>query len=283
VFDRVAVLGEATDITVKHLEGGLSNISYLVSADGAQYVVRLAGESGRALGLDRAHERDALERAARAGIAPTVVAFLSPEGHCVSRYMASARSFSVEEFRSEETIHRVALRVRDIHSLDPIDGVFDPYDDIRRRLVITDELGVPRPTRLAALLERIGVSQERLTAREVLPVLCHNDLVRPNFLDDDELRVVDWEYAGMGDPMYDLASIASPLDHNGRELLLGAYFEAVDDRLRSDLDACIELYLCWNIVWSLVQVVHSEIDFDYFEFAESRLDRVFGARRPSSP
>lgn len=282
MIDRVPVLSEAADLDVAPLSGGLSNISYVVSADGEQYVVRLAGASGRALGLDRTQERAALERAAIAGIAPDVVAFLSPEGHCVTRYLAAASSFSVEDFCSEETIRRVALRMRDIHSLDPIDGVFDPYDDIRRRLVITDEGRVPRPTRLAALLERIDASKSRLTA-EVERVLCHNDLVRMNFLDDDSLWVVDWEYAGMGDRMYDLASIAAPLDHAGRELLLGTYFEIVDDQIRSDLEDHIDLYLCWNIVWSLVQVNHSEIDFDYLEFAEARLDRVFGARRSPSP
>jgi len=283
VIDRVSVMREATDLVVAPLVGGLSNISYLVSADGAKYVVRLAGESGRVLGLDRTQEQAALKRAATAGIAPNVVAFLSPEGHCVTRYLTSARSFSVEKFSSDKTIRRVALRMRDIHSLGPIDGIFDPYDDIRRWLVITDGLCVPRPTRLAALLERVGASEGRLTARDADPVLCHNDLVRPNFLDDDPLWVVDWEYAGMGDRMYDLAAIASPLDHNGRELLLGTYFEIVDDRIRSDLHAFIDVYLCWNVVWSLVQVVHSEIDFDYIKFAESRLDRVFGERQSASP
>ncbi len=283
MIDRVSVLSEATDLTVAPLLGGLSNISYVVSADGVQYVVRLAGESGRVLGVDRVQERAALERAATAGIAPKLVTFLSPEGHCVTRYLASARSFSAEEFASEQTIRRVALRIRDIHSLDPIDGVFDPFDDIRRWLVITDELGVSRPTRLAALLRRVGVSQGRLAARGEEPVLCHNDLVYLNFLDDDALWVVDWEYAGMGDRLYDLAAIASPLDYTGRELLLGTYFEMVDDGIRSDLDACIDVYLCWNIVWSLVQSVHSEIDFDYLEFAESRLDRVFGERQSATP
>ncbi len=125
VFDRVPVLKEATDLVVTPLVGGLSNINYLVSSDGVQFVVRLAGESGRVLGVDRGQERAALDRAATAGIAPNVVAFLLPEGHCVTRYLASARLFSVEEFASEDTIRRVALRIRDIHSLDPIDGVFD--------------------------------------------------------------------------------------------------------------------------------------------------------------
>lgn len=283
VINRVAVLREATDLDVAPLVGGLSNISYVVSADGVQFVVRLAGESGRVLGLDRTQERAALTRAANAGIGPNVVAFLSPEGHCVTRYLAAARSFDAEEFASKETIRRVALRTRDIHSLDPIDGTFDPYDDIRRWLVITDELGVPRPTRLAALLKRVGASKGRLMAGEADPVLCHNDLVYMNFLDGDALWVVDWEYAGMGDRMYDLATIASPLDPDGRELLLGTYFELVDDRIRSDLDAQIDLYLCWNIIWSLVQAVHSEIDFDYLEFAEDRLDRAFGERESASP
>ena len=62
---------------------------------------------------------------------------------------------------------------------------------------------------------------------------CHNDLLNANFIDDGRrLRIVDWEYAGMGDVFFDLAnfSINHGLDRDGREALLEAYFGEVEHR-----------------------------------------------------
>ena len=56
---------------------------------------------------------------------------------------------------------------------------------------------------------------------------CHNDLLNANFIDDgSHIRIVDWEYAGMGDVFFDLAnfSINHDLDVDGRAALLTAYF-----------------------------------------------------------
>ena len=49
-------------------------------------------------------------------------------------------------------------------------------------------------------------------------VTCHNDLLAANFIDDGErVWIVDWEYAGMGDPFFDLANFAvnNGLDEDG--------------------------------------------------------------------
>jgi thiamine kinase-like enzyme len=53
----------------------------------------------------------------------------------------------------------------------------------------------------------------RYGAHRPVSRLCHNDLGRGNFIDDGtQLWLIDWEYAGVGDPYYDLAFIA----HNNR-------------------------------------------------------------------
>ena len=95
-------------------------MSYLVVANGAKFVVRVSGVSGETLGIDRTSEADALRRAEAAGIGPEVVAFLLPEGHLITRYLANARTLTLEQFTDPEMIPRVTARLRDIHTLDPI-------------------------------------------------------------------------------------------------------------------------------------------------------------------
>ncbi len=53
--------------------------------------------------------------------------------------------------------------------------------------------------------------------------LCHNDLLNANFLDDGTLRILDWEYAGMGDAFFDLANFSRNHDfHETQDRLAAA-------------------------------------------------------------
>ena len=103
-------------------------------------------------------------------------------------------------------------------------------------------------------------------------VLCHNDSYYLNVLDDGEtLWVIDWEYAGMGDPMYDLAANAFELPATGKDTLLQAYFGETSDDLRATLDDMIAVFLAWNVAWSMVQEHDSDTDYDYLAYAEQLL------------
>ena len=274
VVARVPVLADADELTAAPLVGGLSNANYLVTADGIRYVVRIAGESGPLLGIDRTREEAVARRAARAGIAPEVIAFLHPEGHAVTRYVTSAHPLTFEEFASPTMIPRVADRLRDIHGLDPVDGSFDPYADIARWLELVDARHLFRPDRLGPLLTRVAAVERAQASKPADPVLCHNDPYHLNFLDDGSLWVIDWEYAGMGDARYDLAGVGYGLDAAGRDLLVETYYGKVDPAVRRDLDDIINVYLCWNVVWSLLRIDDGENGFDYAAFAEELLDVV---------
>jgi thiamine kinase-like enzyme len=108
-------------------------------------------------------------------------------------------------------------------------------------------------------------------------VPCHNDLLNANFLVDGEsLRIVDWEYAGMGDRFFDLAnfSINHELDVEQSRSLLAAYFGEVAD---SDVQA-LELMRFMSdfreAMWGVVQSAVSELDFDFDGYAAEHFARL---------
>jgi thiamine kinase-like enzyme len=269
----VPAIADAETVSVSMLPGGLSNTNYLVSADGEMFVVRRGCDNAESLGINRQAEEAAARYAHEAGFAPEVVVFLQPEGHAVIRYLADAEPPTIEEFTAPDMIVRVAHRMRDVHSLPSINGQFDPFAVIQRWKAVLDERGTLVPTRLGALLDLVELAD---TDRQVLGprdlVVCHNDPYHLNFLDDGDLWLIDWEYAGMGDPMYDLAGIALNLDRDGRDVLLQSYYRDVTPDLHGELDRLIPVFLCWNTMWCLIQVEQGVVDFDYFAMAEEYLD-----------
>ena len=117
------------------------------------------------------------------------------------------------------------------------------------------------------------------------PVPCHNDLLNANFLDDGErLRIVDWEYAGMGDRFFDLAnfSINHELDSAQSAALLAAYF---GEARQADLEA-LELMRFMSdfreAMWGVVQSAVSELDFDFASLRHASTSRD-SARTAASP
>ena len=270
----VPELAGVDDLQVAPLPGGLSNRNYLVGDGDPRFVIRVAGDNGTLLGADRARERAVLEIVEAAGITPPVAAFILPDGHSATRYLPEAHSLSVEEFTASATVPRLAAILRRVHGLGRVDGVFDPFADIARWMEMIEAKGTPLPARLAPLLDLVAASEAtRPRPPEDEMVLCHNDPYHLNFLDDGRrLWLIDWEYAGMNDPVYDLAGIGYTLDDAGRDLLLEAYYGTVPPGARDALETLIPPYVCWNVVWSLVQIGGGIDGFDYFIYAEWLLD-----------
>jgi thiamine kinase-like enzyme len=115
----------------------------------------------------------------------------------------------------------------------------------------------------------------------VRPCACHNDLLNANFISDgDGLWIVDWEYAGMGDPFFDLGNFAvnHELDEEGEHALLAAYGR--DDHTTLVLMRFMSDFR--EAMWGVVQQGISELDFDFRVYAEEhfeRLERTAAERR----
>jgi thiamine kinase-like enzyme len=273
VVARVPGLARVSDLNVTRLIGGLTNRTYLVGVGGSQYVIRIAGDNGPLLGIDRVREKEVISIVEAAGIMPHVSAFILPDGHSATQFIAEAHALSIDEFTSPAMIPRLAAKLRDVHSLGHVERIFDPFAEIERWMNLIASKGTPLPSRLEPLLELVAASKALRTRQlDHEMVLCHNDPYHLNFLDNGSLWLVDWEYAGMNNPMYDLAGIGYTLDDEGRDLLLETYFGSATPEARHDLEALIPVCLCWNVVWSLVQINGGLGGFDYFSYAEELLD-----------
>jgi thiamine kinase-like enzyme len=123
-----------------------------------------------------------------------------------------------------------------------------------------------------------GISEqirEKRGAQVIVP--CHNDLLNANFIDDGErIRIVDWEYAGMGDRFFDLANFSinhefAPADD---ERLLEAYFGDVRAGHANSLRLMRFMSDYREAMWGVVQQAFSELDVDFVAYAEEHFARL---------
>jgi thiamine kinase-like enzyme len=262
------------DARFEVLGGGITNHNLKVSVDGETFVLRVAGKDTNLLGIDRTVELAATEVAAACGIGPEVVAFVEPEGWLVTRFIDGAIP-PLEEMRDPPMLGRVASALRAFHGGPAIPGVFDSFRvvEIYRQTALARGGRVPDAYGWAC--ETAGRIKSKRS--DDGPVPCHNDLLNANFLDDGEhLRIVDWEYAGMGDRFFDLAnfSINHELGSGQSEALLEAYF---GELRREDAEA-LELMRFMSdfreAMWGVVQSAVSELDFDFDAYASEHFERL---------
>lgn len=278
ILARVPSWQNAVSLTVAPQPGGKTNVNYLVTLDSEQFVLRVSGANTAALGIHRATERDALLAASSIGVAPEVIAFLMPEGHLVTRLIAG-REWSPEEFKQPEIVRRVAETMRRVHALPAIEGVFDPYQDIEQRLALARSRNLALPARLDSMQAKTTCIQaERAATLDGNLALCHNDPWHDNFLDDGTVRLLDWEFAGMGDPFFDLATVAGVSSPDENAFLLECYSNKTTQEALSTLEDMLFVVVLWNATWALIQIGAIDTGHDYaamagemFQFLEERL------------
>jgi len=229
-------------------------------------VLRIGGANTAQLGIDRRTERDAVLAASAAGIAPEVVLFTLPEGYMVTRFI-DGHKWTPDEFRIPAVIRRVAATMRQVHALPPISGAFSPYRDIEQRLRVAGERGATMPDHLDRCLDKM-YQVERERARAPL-ALCHNDPFQTNFLYDGRVHLLDWEFAGMGDVFYDLASVCHIFAPEQKALLLECYFSEVTSSALETLEQMWFIVAFWNATWALLQIGNPHADVDYTQMVEN--------------
>jgi thiamine kinase-like enzyme len=266
------------DLTLTPISGGITNRNFRVDASGAteRWVLRLAGNDTHLLGISREVEHAATVAAAGVGVGPEVTAFIQPEGYLLTRFIVGT-PVTDEAVRRPETLRRVADSLRRIHDGPAIPGLFIPLRICDAYRALAAERGVPIPPaydQAAAIGRRI---ERALLADPIELRPCHNDLLNANFIDDGtRIRIIDWEYAGMGDPFFDLGnfSINHELTPDEDAVLLEAYDGAVRAGRLARLTLMRIVSDFREAMWGVLQQGVSTLDVDFVAYAAASFDRL---------
>ena len=262
------------------LGGGLTNRNYRVDVDGEAFVVRIGARDTELLGINREHEYACSVIASEVGAAPEVLGFFPDLGSMVTRFVAG-RKIPPGEMRTRQNIHRVAQTVRTLHGTRAFPSAWSPFDMIDAYRRTAERLGCPLPADAGDIFAQAAQIERALYAGCEPPrVPCHNDLLNENFLDDGAIRIIDYEYAAMGDPFFDLANFSSHHRFGDEQdaWLLEAYFgEASDEPPPDDAFARLQLMKLVSdlreAMWGVVQIRLSKLQFDYQAYANEWFER----------
>lgn len=258
------------------LQGGLSNESFTAADATGKYVVRF-GRDFPFHHVSRDREVMAARAAHAAGFAPEVV-YAQP-GIMVSRFI-DGKTYDAADVRAN--IPRITTMVRRFHAemARHVSGqgfmfwVFHVIRDYARTL---QDGGSRMAGRLTGFLA-LGDEMERAQVPMAI-VYGHHDLLPANFIDDGKrLWLIDFEYAGFGTAMFDLAGIASNAGFNAGEAdqLLTLYLDRTpDDALRRSHGAMQCASLLREAMWSMVSELHLDAPgVDYVAYTQENLDAL---------
>lgn len=207
--------------------GGLTNHTYCVTLEnGKQYVIRIPGEGTQEL-IVRRDEKISTQLACRLGIDAEMLYF-GEDGAKVTEYIPDAVTMSAETLGKADHIKQVACILQTLHRCGEDTGVpFEVFDMAVGYEKIIDSMNVPMFEDYLEIKQQVmAIKTEVDAALPITKVPCHNDPLCENWVvGNGRMYLIDWEYAGMNDGMWDVAdvSIEAGFDEAQETLLLTNY------------------------------------------------------------
>lgn len=279
---RVPFLAESKSVKTTPLSGGITNLNYKVDADGKSYVLRITGADTEKLGIRREVEYAANLAAGRLGIAPEVLYFIEPEGYLLTRFV-NAKRLPPEEITKPNNILRVVRKLRLFHKRGPqLKSEFNVFRRVEMLTAVSQQHQCKFPDDFDWLMQTMRDVEKALLNDPYVPTPCHDDLLNLNWLDEEvpgeigEIRLLDWEYAGMGDIFFDLANFSHHhrLNDDQVRLLLQEYFGEVTPKHFARLKLMWPMSEMHEAMWGTTQTGISKLDEDFQGYADLWFGRV---------
>lgn len=242
---------------IRPLTGGLTNRSFLLTVGGERLVLRVNASNSRALDLDRAAEADALRRASARGLCAPLV-YIDPEHRYLLTRFIEGVSLDLNHPRA---LVQIAELLRQIHQLPPTSTQLDIAAKANRYWQSIDH-AAPFFQPLSKLHASMQSLLQQHNADPEAYRLCHNDLLPDNCILDasGKLRAIDWEYAAVGDPFFDLATVTRGyrLDRRQQQALLTNYLQRpASETDQHRLAHWQRVYRYLSVLWYAVQAPRS--------------------------
>jgi thiamine kinase-like enzyme len=253
--------------TSSFLETGYSNNNYLIND---AFVIRIPRENGDPT-LDFKKEKAAYEAIAPLNLSEKILNFDEESGVKISKFCHNTRKYVGTP--TNEQILYVAKKLRKLHS----SKVSLPFGYMMFFKLDVYKKNIDSSLYINQNYETKVIKEVRKIFAKTPMTICHNDLVKDNLLFKfNGLTIIDWEYASMNNPLFDLASFVSEnnLNNEQEEFFLKKYFGYKYNSIKKKR---VELFMRFQDIlfyyWALL-LKNKRGDEIYSKIAEEKLNRI---------
>ncbi|GJL82164.1 MAG: choline/ethanolamine kinase [marine bacterium B5-7] len=268
--------GQSRDgFTISRL-GGLTNLVYRVDINESSYLLRLPGK-GTEEYIDRVAEAHDARAAAAVDVSAEVLYFDTDSGIMLAEYIDGV-TLNQARFKDLASVTRSAQAFRRLHASDvSFTKRFEVFEQIDEYLDLIGKLNADVPQGYEAVRDQAAGVRELLEHHPAKLAPCHCDPLAENFIDTGErVYIIDWEYAGNNDPMWDLGdlSVEAAFDSEQDRVLLESYFNG---DVPADQAGRMVVYkmlcdLLWTL-WGVVQHANGNPAEDFWDYSVTRFNR----------
>ncbi len=270
--------GLAADSYTTQRLGGLTNMVFKIDMGKDRYVLRIPGK-GTEQYIDRSVEIHNARIAARAGVSAEVIYANTVSGVMLTRHIDDIVTMTPEEFSNRDgSAARAGKALKQMHSFpEAFQFRFELFAMIDEYLEVLDERKAELPGGYSDLVRAALPVREALHRNPVDLMPCHCDPLCENFLDSGErMWIVDWEYSGMHDPLWDLGDLSVEAGFTPEQDLELIWAYCGGEPGRSEI-ARMTIYkamcdLLWTL-WGLIQHSDGNQAEDFWAYSIERFER----------
>jgi thiamine kinase-like enzyme/choline kinase/predicted transcriptional regulator len=264
------------DITEIKPFGGMTNKNYKIAIKGENYVVRIPGNGTQNI-INRSEEKYNSELASQLGINPKQLYFNEANGMKITAFIPNAETLNAKTAKREDHLILVANIFKTLHqSKAQMKNTFNVFEKIKHYEELAIHSNAIFFEDYFQIKEEVSKLQNFYEKLNITLSPCHNDPVPENFVKsgEDKIYLIDWEYSGMNDPIWDIAAFSlecefSPVEE---ELLLRLY---LDDHISTDIRQRLLLNKIFqDFLWSIWTIYKEANGDDFGSYGMNRYTRA---------
>jgi thiamine kinase-like enzyme len=266
----------ATDSYTATRLGGLTNLVYRIETEKEKLIVRIPGD-GTEEYINRKVELHNARVAADAGISAPIL-WANDSGTMICRYLDGTTMTPTQFSARKGSPARAGIALARLHgSPEPFEFRFELFTMIDEYLQILSTKDITLPEGYTDIVQAAEPVKQALADNPAPLAPCHCDPLCENFLDDGEkMWIVDWEYSGMNDPLWDLGDLSVEAGFtNAQDMeMLRAYFGAEPTAAQIGRMVIYKAMcdLLWTL-WGLIQHADKNPAEDFWAYAIQRFER----------
>lgn len=267
------------EISYEPVSGGITNPNFKVLVDGEAFFLKIPGAGTDFIDRENCHLANVI--AEKTGAGPKVFYYYEDTGVEIFEWLDGYRQALYSDVYDRETFRQMITGIADYHNIKDMtlplrQSIFEQAWDMIDRA----KQGTYLPPWHKRMEYMLHIFEEAINNWGVDLKPCHNDFWTNNMMYNDEkgeVKIIDWEYASMNDPYFDLASVSGTnylteaMDvelckiYHGGEFNEPGFAKMKLYKIASDIK--------WGY-WSLQQYIHSDVDFDYYSWYGTKIARL---------